>query len=84
MTDEPENRPREGAMDRSGLGLLPGMTVAMLIGVGLIMGVLIEQWWVVPVVFVSLVILTIVVIAIIIGVMEEEGEGKLRRYIPGL
>jgi len=72
-------------MERSGLGLLPGMCLAMLIGVVLIMAVLIGQWWVVPVVFLALVILAGVVTAILFAVMEDEGEeSKLRRYIPGL
>lgn len=74
----------DSLMERSGLGLLPGIALAFVVALSALAAVLIDQWWVVPVVSVAIVVITLVVVAVVFAVMEDDEEARLRRHVPGL
>lgn len=78
------NSDSDSLMERSGLGLLPGLTVAFVVALAILAAVLIDQWWVVPLVALGLFAITLVVVVVVLAVMEEEDDPHLRRHIPGL
>lgn len=80
----PEEHEPGSLMERSGLGLLPGVGLALVIALSVLAAVLIDQWWVVPVVAVAIMAITLVVVLVVLAVMEEEDEPRLRRHVPGL
>lgn len=74
-------------MDRSGLGLLPGLAVALLLALALLALVLLDSWWVIPVVAVGLALVTGAVVFVLLAVLEggdDEDGARLRRHVPGL
>lgn len=74
-------------MDRSGLGLLPGLAVALLLALAFLALVLLDSWWVIPVVAVGLALVTGAVVFVLLAVLEggdDEDGARLRRHVPGL
>ena len=83
MRDERNN---ESLMDETGLGLLPGLAGALGIVVGAMVLLLIGSMWAVFGVLVLVVIVTLAILAVVIALVDEDGEigRRLRRAIPGL
>lgn len=77
---------RESPMDRTGLGLLPGLAAALGLVVGAMAMLLIGSMWAVFGVLTLVVIVTVAILAVVVALLDEEGElGRhLRRVIPGL
>ena len=61
-------------IESSGMGLLPGITVALVLCVGLIAAIMLETWWAVAAVLAGIVIVTGVVMAIIGGLLGGEDD----------
>ena len=61
-------------IERSGMGLLPGITVAFFISMGLIAAIAIDSMWVVLAVLGGIFIVTGVVIAVIVGLLGSEDD----------
>jgi hypothetical protein len=61
-------------IERSGLGLLPGITLALALSIGLIAAILIETWWVIAVVLVGIFGVTGVVVAVITGLLGGDDD----------
>ena len=59
-------------IERTGLGLLPGISVAFFICMGLIAAIITDSWWVLFAVIAGIVIVTGVVMAIIAGLLGNE------------
>ena len=76
----------ESLMDRTGLGLLPGLVLALGLIVVAMTWLLMGSMWAVFGVLALIVIVTTAVVAVMIALLDEDGEpgGRLRRVIPGL
>ena len=61
-------------IERSGMGLLPGIALALFLSVGLIAAIVIETWWVVAAVLVGIFVVTGVVVAVISGLLGGEDD----------
>ena len=83
MTHELKN---ESLMDETGLGLLPGLVVALGLVVGAMTLLLIGSMWAVFGVLALVVIVTLAILAVVVALFDEDGETgrRLRRAIPGL
>lgn len=77
---------RESLMDRSGLGLLPGLVAALGLVVGAMALLLLGSMWAVFGAFILVVIVTVAILAVVVALLDEDGElgRRLRRAIPGL
>lgn len=83
MTHELKN---ESLMEETGLGLLPGLVVALGLVVGAMTLLLIGSMWVVFGVLALVVIVTLAILAVVVALLDEDGETgrRLRCAIPGL
>jgi len=59
-------------IERSGLGLLPGIAIALFISMGLIAAIATDRWWVVVGVLAGIFIVTSAVVAVIFGLLGSE------------
>ena len=83
MAPNPNN---ESLMEETGLGLLPGIVVALGLVVGAMALLLLDSMLAVFGVLVLAVLATLVILAVVVALLDEEGElgRRLRRAIPGL
>ena len=83
MAPNPNN---ESLMEETGLGLLPGIVVALGLVVGAMALLLLDSMLAVFGVLVLAVLATLVILAVVFALLDEEGElgRRLRRAIPGL
>jgi len=61
-------------IERSGMGLLPGITVALVLSIGLIAAIVIQTWWVLASVLAGIFIVTAVVVATVFGLLGSDDE----------
>src|SRR5262245_62065163 len=83
MTDSTD---RGGSlMDRSGMGLLPGLVLAMGVLVFAMAALLTGSMWAVAGVLVMVILVTGAVVYVVLAVLSEGDEGvRMRRHVPGL
>jgi Mg/Co/Ni transporter MgtE len=82
VRDEPNN---ESMMEETGLGLLPGVVLALGIVVFSMALLLTGSAWAVAGVLVLVALVTASLLAVVIALIDEGELGeRLRRYIPGL
>jgi VIT1/CCC1 family predicted Fe2+/Mn2+ transporter len=82
VRDEPNN---ESLMEQSGLGLLPGVVLALAIVVFSMALLLTDSAWAAVAVLVLVALVTASILAVVIALIDEGELGdRLRRYIPGL
>jgi hypothetical protein len=83
MAAHPNN---ESLMEETGLGLLPGIVIALGLVVGAMALLLLDSMLAVFGVLVLAVLTTLVILAVVVALLDEEGElgRRLRRAIPGL
>lgn len=83
MAPNPNN---ESLMEETGLGLLPGIVIALGLVVGAMALLLLDSMLAVFGVLVLVVLVTLVILAVVVALLDEEGElgRRLRRAIPGL
>ena len=67
-------RRQKQLIDRSGLGLLPGLGLAFGLCLIVMAALLIEEWWVTFTVLVTLFIVTGVVVWVVLKVVDEDGD----------
>lgn len=79
-------RNEESLMEETGLGLLPGIVAALGLVVGAMALLLLGSMWTVFAVLGLVVIVTLAILAVVVALLDEEGElgQRLRRAIPGL
>lgn len=65
---------QQSVIERTGMGLLPGIGLALALCMGLIAGILFETWWAVGLVVAGIVVVTVVVVAIIAALIGGEDE----------
>jgi hypothetical protein len=63
---------QSAVIERTGMGLLPGLGLALFIAVGAIAAILFETWWAVIFALVGIFAVTAVVIAILSGLIGSE------------
>ena len=61
-------------IERTGMGLLPGISLAFFICMGMIAAIVTDSWWVIASVLVGIFIVTAVVLAVIVGLLGDEEE----------
>jgi hypothetical protein len=73
-------------MDITGLGLLPGVALALGLVVGAMALLLTGSMWAVFAVLALVVVVTATILAVVVALVDEDGElgRRLRRAIPGL
>ena len=83
MAPHPDN---ESLMEETGLGLLPGIVIALGLVVGAMALLLLDSMLAVFGVLVLAVLVTLVILAVVVALLDEDGElgRRLRRVIPGL
>ena len=83
MAANPNN---ESLMEESGLGLLPGIVIALGLVLGAMALLMLDSMLAVFGVLVLVVLVTLVILAVVVALIDEEGEfgRRLRRAIPGL
>jgi Mg/Co/Ni transporter MgtE len=82
LRNEPNN---ESLMEETGLGLLPGVVLALAIVVFSMTLLLSGSIWAVVAVLVLVALVTASILAVVIALIDEGELGeRLRRYIPGL
>jgi hypothetical protein len=82
VRNEPNN---ESLMEETGLGLLPGVVVALGIVVFSMALLLTGSTWALVAVLVLVALVTAAILAVVIALLDEGELGdRLRRYIPGL
>lgn len=83
MADE---RNDESLMDETGLGLLPGLVLALGLVVGAMALLLSGSMWAVFAVLALALVVTVGVLAVVVALVDEEGDmgRRLRRFIPGV
>ena len=59
-------------IERTGMGLLPGIALALLISMAMIAAIVSGSWWVILAVLVGIFVVTGVVVAIIVGLLGNE------------
>jgi hypothetical protein len=76
----------ESLMDRTGLGLLPGLVLALALIVFAMAFLLMGSMWAVFGVLALIVIVTMAVVAVVVALLDEDGElgARLRHVIPGI
>ena len=76
----------ESLMEESGLGLLPGIVIALGLVVAAMALLLLDSMLAVFGVLVLAVLVTLVILAVVVALLEEDGDmgRRLRRLIPGL
>jgi len=73
-------------MDDTGLGLLPGIVIALGLVVGAMALLLLDSMLAVFAVLLLAIFATVLILAVVIALLDEDGElgRRLRRAIPGL
>jgi hypothetical protein len=61
-------------IERTGMGLLPGIAVALFICMAMIAAIMSDNWWVILAVLAGIVVVTAVVIAVIVGLLGNEDD----------
>jgi hypothetical protein len=76
----------ESLMDRTGLGLLPGLVLALGLIVFAMAFLLTGSMWAVFGVLALIVLVTMAVVAVVVALLDEDGAlgTRLRQVIPGL
>jgi hypothetical protein len=59
-------------IERTGMGLLPGIALALFIAMAMIAAVVANNWWVILSVLAGIFIVTAVVVAVIVGLLGDE------------
>jgi Flp pilus assembly protein TadB len=59
-------------IERSGMGLLPGIALALVLAIGLIAAIVVKSWWIVACVLVGVFVITGVVLAVIVGLLGKD------------
>jgi len=59
-------------IERTGMGLLPGIAIALFLCMGMIAAVITNNWWVILAVLAGIVIVSATVIAVIVGLLGNE------------
>ena len=78
-------REPESLMDATGLGLLPGLTLALLLAVTAMGALVFSEWWLLAVPLVMLVASAGAVVTVVWSLAgDDDGSLRLRRRIPGL
>ena len=66
---------RQGpVIERTGMGLLPGLTVAFFICMAMIAAIMSNNWWVILTVLVGIFVVTGVVVAVISGLLGSDDD----------
>jgi hypothetical protein len=82
MTDHLD---RESLMDRTGMGLLPGLVLAMGLVVFAMAALLTGSMWAVVGVLVIVGVVTAAIVYVVIAITSEGDDGdRMRRHVPGL
>ena len=80
-----DERNQQSLMEQTGLGLLPGVVVALAIVVFAMALLLTGSMWAVVAVLALVAVVTAVILAVVIALIDEGELGQwLRRHIPGL
>jgi hypothetical protein len=76
----------ESLMEETGLGLLPGIAIALGLVVGAMVLLLLDSMLAVFGVLALAVLVTLVILAVVVALLDEDGDfgRRLRRVIPGL
>jgi uncharacterized membrane protein YdbT with pleckstrin-like domain len=61
-------------IERSGMGLLPGIGLALFIAMAMIAAIVTNNWWVILAVLAGIFIVTAVVVAVIVGLLGDEDD----------
>jgi hypothetical protein len=61
-------------IDRTGMGLLPGITLAFFICMAMIAAIVTDNWWVILTVVAGIVVVVGVVMAVIVGLLGDEDD----------
>ena len=69
-------------MDRTGLGLLPGMALALLLALAIMLGLLVDSPWAVFAVLAALLCIAVAVVVVVLAVLDDDSPARWR--IPGL
>jgi hypothetical protein len=59
-------------IERTGMGLLPGIAIAFFLCMGMIAAIITNNWWVTLAVLAGIVIVSAAVIAVIVGLLGNE------------
>ena len=59
-------------IERTGLGLLPGITLALFMSLGMIAAIVLDSWLIIGAVLAGIFIVTGVVLAVIVGLLGDE------------
>ena len=65
---------QSGVIERTGMGLLPGIAVALFLSMGMIAAIALADWWVIACVLAGIFVVTAVVVAVISGLLGDEEE----------
>ena len=65
---------QQGVIERTGMGLLPGIAIALVLSMGMIAAIVTENWWVIACVLAGIFIVTAVVVAVIVGLLGRDDE----------
>ena len=63
---------QQTVIERTGMGLLPGIGLALALSMGLIAGIMYETWWAIGLVLAGIFAVTAVVVAIIAALIGGE------------
>ena len=61
-------------IDRTGMGLLPGISLAFFIAMAMIAAIVTNNWWVILTVLAGIFVVTGVVVAVIVGLLGNEDD----------
>jgi hypothetical protein len=61
-------------IERTGMGLLPGITVAFFLCMGMIAAIVTNNWWVILAVVAGIIIVAGTVMAVIVGLLGNEDD----------
>ena len=61
-------------IERTGMGLLPGISLAFFICMAMIAAIVSDNWWVILTVLAGIVVVTSVVMAVIVGLLGNEDD----------
>ena len=61
-------------IERTGMGLLPGISLALGISMAMIAAIVTNNWWVILTVLAGIFIVTAVVMAVIVGLLGSEDD----------
>ena len=65
---------QQAVIARTGLGLLPGITLCLFLCMGMIAAIILAEWWVIATVLVGIFIVTAVMLAVISALLGDEEE----------